>query len=174
MQGVNGSGKTSLLKTIAGVLPLKSGSILLNGARLHATSVHWIGTEPCMKPSLTAWENLNLWATVEHASSFQTISALRTFHLEKEAQTPYKLLSKGQQQRCSLARLLLAHKPLWLLDEPDVYLDQEGKSLLVEQIEAHRQTGGIVILASHQGLPLKNCHHLDTRAYAPLGEERLS
>lgn len=166
--GVNGSGKTTLLKTLAGLLKPQKGMIHLNNDSFSSNKFHWLGTDLCLKPDLTLKENLILWNWIERAPSSRVTESLTIVEMNHYQDIPIRHLSSGQQRRGALARLLLKDKPVWLLDEPDAYLDHRGKKLLTRLIESHRDNGGLVIFASHYGLPLKTVHTLMLNDFFPI------
>lgn len=162
LTGANGVGKTTLLRTIAGLLPPAAGSIHLN---VHDTSTperdehvaehcHFIGHLNGIKPSLTVAENASFWAAYLGGAADRVAPALDQFRLSDLAAVPAGYLSAGQKRRLGLARLLLAPRPLWLLDEPAVSLDASSQRLLAAAIDGHTAAGGIVIAATHQPLGL--------------------
>lgn len=162
--GPNGSGKTSLLMTIAGLLTPTKGRILFNERPVHAADIHWFGDGLGMKPDLTLDENLSLWAWVDQAPRTKIYETLRSLDMHNHLHTPYKNLSQGQQKRAALSRLLLKRRPIWLLDEPYTHLDEQGIILLDHQIRYHFSHGGIVILTSHKSIELQGFLTLSTEA----------
>lgn len=158
LQGPNGTGKTSLLRAIAGFLPLTSGTISIehNGVRLQDAEergglVGWLGHHDAIKPQLTVREQVVFWARL-YASSQDVDEALRRFGLAGLADAPGQMLSAGQRRRLALARLVLSARPLWLLDEPLSALDEAGRGRAADAIAAHAAAGGIVIAATHEPL----------------------
>ena len=147
--GPNGAGKTSLLRLIAGLLVPAHGRVVLEGAEGGAgETAHLVGHQDAIKGALTVEENLEFWravfgggAAVEMALSALGLSAL--------AQFPARVLSAGQRRRLALARLLVARRRLWLLDEPASGLDADGQKTLSRMIAEHVSTGGIVVVAAH-------------------------
>ena len=134
LRGPNGAGKSSLLRLLAGLNKPIAGSLSLAGqVEEVATQVHNIGHHEAMKPALTVKENLEFWA------GFQGGSAnLAHFKLQHLADDEARLLSEGQRRRLSLSRLVSVKRPVWLLDEPTVGLDQTALTDLRSAIEAHR------------------------------------
>ena len=159
--GPNGAGKTSLLRAMAGFLPPVSGNIALVGGEAEAgigEQCHWIGHLNAVKATLTVAENLAFWsrflsapvpARAHRDSSADIGLALSRFNLTALADIPARMLSAGQARRLALARLLVARRPVWLLDEPTVSLDAAGQHILAAVIDAHTGAGGIVIAATH-------------------------
>ncbi|WP_454253276.1 cytochrome c biogenesis heme-transporting ATPase CcmA [Pseudomonas sp. Marseille-Q7302] len=148
--GVNGSGKTSLLRILAGLLPADGGDV----RRPPAAELLWLGHAPGVSEALTAVENLqvlaNLWRP---ATSEVCVAALAAVGLAEWADEPCAQLSAGQRRRVALARLYLPHPPrLWLLDEPFTALDAGTCQHLEQRLHEHCATGGAVALTSHREL----------------------
>lgn len=120
---------------------------------------HFVGHLDGIKSHLTAAENLTFWATYlsdqadsGHSVAYRVYDALEVFALDALADIPAGYMSAGQKRRLGLARLLVAHRPLWLLDEPTVSLDTGSADILVKAINRHLRDGGMAIVATH--LPL--------------------
>lgn len=182
LTGPNGAGKTTLLRALAGLFPPATGTITLVGSattgitaqnsnRQHliaqdddatlAERCHFIGHQNGLKSSLTAGENLSFWATVLGATDHDSVGpALERFNLSALETIPAGYLSAGQKRRLGLARLLVAARPIWLLDEPTVSLDQASVALLGAVVNAHVASGGIAIAATHLPLGLANAREL--------------
>ena len=158
--GPNGAGKSSLLRAIAGLLPLAAGTVLYepSGEASLAEQAHYLGHANALKPRLTARENLDFWAALLAAPAggerHTAAEALAAFGLAHIADLPCAYLSAGQKRRTALARLLVAPRPLWLLDEPAAGLDAASQALLEAAIRAHRASGGLVIAALHAPLDI--------------------
>lgn len=148
LSGPNGSGKTSLLRQIAGLLPIESGSIACEGFE-REEDTHFVGHLAAIKDALTVSENLSFWTGVYGADEAGIVSALARLKLAKLSSLPARVLSAGQRRRLALARLVAIPRKLWLLDEPDTALDAEGRATLLEIIAAHRAQGGMIVMASH-------------------------
>jgi heme exporter protein A len=155
LEGPNGSGKSSALRLLAGLLPPAEGSIRFRGADREITDpeergrfVGWLGHADGLKAQLTVKENA-LFAAALFESTGDVRAILAQVGLDRALDLPGQYLSAGQKRRLGLARLLLAARPLWLLDEPLAALDRSGKSLASELIAAHCAQGGIVIAATH-------------------------
>jgi heme exporter protein A len=153
--GPNGAGKTTLLRTLAGFLPPESGQIRLEGAaaeRSIAEQCHYIGHADAVKPSLTVAENAAFWGGFLNGLPDRLDEALDAFDLAALRDIPAGYLSAGQRRRAGLMRLLLAHRPLWLLDEPTASLDSAAQEMLAGAVNRHLAGGGLVVAATH--LPL--------------------
>ncbi len=157
--GPNGSGKTSLLRLIAGLMQPTAGKVLINGSDLEdqrgelARSLLWIGHAAGIKGLLTAEENLTwLCALHQPASRGAVWQALDSVGLRGFEDVPCHTLSAGQQRRVGLARLYLSPPPLWILDEPFTALDKAGVAQLEEHLAAHCEQGGMVVLTTHHSL----------------------
>jgi len=155
VEGANGAGKTSLLRLIAGFLPPASGNIVLNadGAQIlegeeRGRHVGWFGHQDGIKPQLSVGEQLEFFAQLYGARTVIP-SALEQVGLARQRQLPCRYLSAGQKKRLGLARLMLSGRSLWLLDEPGVGLDRASRGRLEAAIAAHREAGGICVVASH-------------------------
>lgn len=160
LTGSNGSGKSSLLRLLATLLPPAAGHLLWGGLPLvhdfaaYRAGLHYVGHLDATKPALTAREMLRFWAALRGVARPAIDDALATFGLAAVADWPCRWLSAGQRRRLALARLIAAPAPLWLLDEPTAALDSDGEERLVASITAHRAGGGRVALATHQPIAL--------------------
>ncbi|MEW5699253.1 cytochrome c biogenesis heme-transporting ATPase CcmA [Pseudomonas synxantha] len=159
ISGPNGSGKTSLLRLLAGLMQPTAGDIRLNGKPLHeqrtelARNLIWIGHAAGIKDVLTAEENLSWLSALHHPASRDAIwQALASVGLKGFEDVPCHTLSAGQQRRVALARLYLAGPPLWILDEPFTALDKQGVAQLEEHLAQHCEKGGLVVLTTHHTL----------------------
>jgi heme exporter protein A len=153
--GRNGSGKTSLLRLIAGLLTISGGSIGLEGGETELTlpeQAHYLGHRDAMKPALSLLENLGFWRDFLGGEAFDPAESLTAVGLDHAARLPAAFLSAGQRRRLSIARLLTARRPIWLLDEPTSALDAAGQSLFATLMRDHLARGGLIIAATHAPL----------------------
>ncbi|MBP2484933.1 heme exporter protein A [Rhizobium leguminosarum] len=175
LTGRNGSGKSTLLRVAAGLLRPEKGTVIFRDEKgregRHPGEVcHYLGHRNAMKNELTVAENLDFWRTflgntggdaglaVEDAAEAVGLSGIT--HL------PFGYLSAGQQRRFAFAKLLVAHRPIWILDEPTAALDASADRLLADLIAAHLAKGGIVLAATHQPLGLRNTQELKMTGFA--------
>jgi heme exporter protein A len=156
VQGPNGSGKTSLLRAISGLLGFETGNIMWQGVptedarqRFHGDIV-WLAHRVGFKSDLTLIENLR-FETGLRASSFAQIGdVLDRLGLTNLTDLPLRSLSAGQQRRVALARMLISEARLWLMDEPFANLDAAGQDLVIALISEHLAGGGACVIAAHQ------------------------
>lgn len=176
LTGPNGAGKSTLLRALAGFLPLTAGFISvfgMDGDTPRAQLCHVCGHLDGIKAQLTARENLAFWASyLDNGGSRETEtarlqSALAQFHLEALADIPAAYLSAGQKRRLGLARLLVARRPIWLLDEPTVSLDAASVALLLSVLARHLASGGLIVAATHLAMPLANARELNLGRAVP-------
>ena len=150
LRGANGIGKTSLLEVLSGLRAPESGRVERG---FEPQACHWIGHRNALNPALTPFENLRFWCAVNGQPSDNVRGALREFELQRVADQPCRQLSAGQKRRSALARLAVARRPVWFLDEPLSALDQRGIGHWLGLLEAHQRGGGAAIITSHQPLP---------------------
>ncbi len=164
LTGANGSGKTTLIRSIAGLIAPLAGRIVLQGGdgdRDLAQQCHYAGHANAIKANLTVSENLEFWkdylnadAASGDAQGERVGEALAQLNLETLASIPTAYLSAGQKRRVGLARILMAKRLVWLLDEPTVSLDTASVDVISKLINAHTASGGLALIATHLPLAL--------------------
>jgi heme exporter protein A len=166
--GPNGAGKSTLLRILAGLLAADSGAFVLHGDDGAAMPVpefaHYLGHRNAMKRELRVSENLDFWKSFQRSDSGEGMDvdeAIEQVGLTGVAHLPFGYLSAGQQRRIALARLLVSHRPLWLLDEPTAALDKRSDRLFADLVSRHLAAGGLAIAATHQPLGLENVRSLE-------------
>lgn len=156
--GRNGAGKSTLLRALAGLLPLARGEVSFEpaGDESRAELMHFIGHADALKGALTVSENLSFYAALlaTGGGGLAPAAALSAFGLGAVADLPAAYLSAGQRRRAALARLLVAPRPIWLLDEPLTALDAASQTLMIQIMRAHVSAGGAIIAATHAPLDL--------------------
>lgn len=163
VEGANGSGKTSLLRIVAGLSLPSEGAVLWQGEDIHSqrpsyfSQMAYVGHHLGVKADLSPLENLKM-AMALAGLPFDEDRVLETLDqvgLAGRAEIPARSLSAGQKQRVALARLLLCHSKLWIMDEPFTALDVSGIALVRSLLEAHLQMGGMALLTSHQAVEVR-------------------
>jgi heme exporter protein A len=153
--GPNGAGKSSLLRLIAGFLRPSAGRIVLEGVdqgRAAGLGAHFVGHLDAVKGALTAEENLAFARALFGGGQVGVHASLDRLGLQELASIPARMLSLGQRRRLAIARLVVAPRPLWLLDEPASALDADGLRTLVALVNEHLTGGGLVVAATHAPL----------------------
>jgi heme exporter protein A len=154
--GPNGSGKSTLLRLIAGLVRPASGALSLDplGEDGLSGQIHYLGHLDALKTVFTVGENLSFWRKIWRAPGLGEAEALDRVGLAALIDLPAGLLSAGQRRRVAIARLLLARRPIWLLDEPTTALDDEAEQNLGRLLAEHLSEGGMVVAATHRALPV--------------------
>jgi heme exporter protein A len=160
--GANGTGKTTMLRMLAGLSSPEAGEIRWNGTAVAPfdpvlrAATAFAGHHIALKDELTAEENLASLVEVagERPSPEDIRGALDSVALARQRTLPARVLSQGQRRRIGLARLTLVRRPLWILDEPVTALDAAGTALLAQLVAAHAESGGLAIAATHTSLGL--------------------
>src|SRR6202022_3637807 len=164
LRGANGSGKTSLLRLLAGLTAPAAGHLSWGLTTIeddlsgHRARLHYVGHQDGVKPGLTPRETLVFWAALRGCGTGCRASvldaALAALALEPVADWPCRWLSAGQRRRVALARVSMTPASLWLLDEPFTALDHDNQNRLERAIAAHRRAGGRVVLATHLSIEI--------------------
>lgn len=170
VRGANGSGKTSLLRTLCGLVHPEEGRVLWNGAEIrrdlptYHAALAYLGHESPLKADLTTHENLRYWAGMRRRFSNEEVdAALRQVGSAEWRDRTVRTLSAGQRRRVALAGLTLLDAALWVLDEPTTNLDVDGQQIVSRMVREHLERGGLVVAAVHHELALEsvNLRRLD-------------
>jgi len=162
LRGPNGSGKTSLLRMLCGLLPPSNGAIFWRGDPIatlreaYHPFVRYVGHASALKDELTTMENLRVLCALNgfELSCDEAQAVLHRMTLSHEAHLPARYLSAGQRRRLALARLIATPAPLWLLDEVFTSLDESAAHVTASVLDDHLACGGLAIVATHQDLRL--------------------
>ncbi len=152
LRGANGTGKSTLLRILAGLTRQHDGKVRYSGAGEDAEEEpgrHFLGHLDAVKPSETALEQARFWAAYFGRNQDVADAAMKRVGLSSRKSVPGRGLSAGQKRRLALTRLLIEPRPVWLLDEPTAALDTEGRALVSQLVAEHRASGGMVIAAVH-------------------------
>jgi heme exporter protein A len=156
--GRNGAGKSTLLRALAGLLPLSAGELSHTPAAEEtlAEQIHYIGHADALKAALSVTENLGFFGAMlgSGEGGCSAAAALSEFGLAHVAHLPAAYLSAGQKRRAALAKLLVARRPIWLLDEPTTALDAASQALMEKIMASHLAAGGMIVAATHTRLNL--------------------
>ncbi len=160
LEGRNGTGKTSLMRAIAGLIEFEDGDILWEGKPVRTNrqsfygSLVWMQHRVGFKADLTLVENLRFETHLRAQSGADFEEVLKRLDIDRLKRLPIRSLSAGQQRRVALARMLLSRVPLWLMDEPFTNLDREGRALVMNLTTEHLDRGGMCIMAAHQDVEI--------------------
>ncbi len=188
LRGSNGSGKTTLMRMLAGLTHAAAGKITWDGYNIadrrqnHAARMSYLGHMNAMHPQMTPWEMMQFWSRMPGTYTGPALNApvndissgfdadrerdeyceavLDALNLWKLRRTPIAALSAGQKRRLCIGRLLLRPSELWVLDEPETALDAAGREMLWHHVAQRQEMGGIIVLSSHNDVPLKNVYTL--------------
>jgi heme exporter protein A len=161
--GPNGVGKSSLLRLTAGLVRPTQGLIELEGGDSELTigeQAHYLGHQDALKPALSVNENLAFWTDFLGGDASKVSAGLAAVGLDRLVRLPAAYLSAGQRRRLSLARLIAAPRPIWLLDEPTSALDAAAQAVLADLMRAHLATGGLILAATHGPIGLDEAKEL--------------
>lgn len=165
--GRNGAGKSTLLRTLAGLLPRAAGEMRLEGAGEEAElpqQAHYLAHADGMKAALSLDENLEFWSSylspAPDPRARPIAEALAVVGLSFASRAPFGALSAGQKRRAALARLLVAFRPVWLLDEPLTALDKTSREKFAAVMRDHCAKGGLIVAATHEPLGLEEAGEL--------------
>lgn len=169
LRGSNGCGKSTLLRTLAGLLPMRAGELRWDGHAVQPCSaayqqhIAFLSHHAAMNNALTGLENLQylLQLAGVPVNAERMREVLEQLGIQRAAHLAFSKCSQGQRRRLALARVLLSNKPLWLLDEPDNALDEQGLQWLHSALTDHAAAGGMAIVATHRGLNLQASPVLD-------------
>ena len=159
VRGKNGSGKTSLLRVLAGYIKNYSGNILFNGNNIKSdnellSEFRFLGQQNTLKGNLSVQQNIAMWELIYQVKG-DIYEIAKILNIEQILNVDINSLSDGQKKRVSLARLIISNAKVWLLDEPLVYLDQDKIDLLQNIILRHNKRGGITIYSSNTNINLE-------------------
>ena len=161
--GPNGSGKTSLLRVICGLLHAEEGEVLWQGVSIHDAnsayhaSIAYLAHDTALKGDLTPVENLRFSVGMRRELAADEIRAmLGELGVADCADLPSRVLSAGQRRRVALCRVLLSRARLWILDEPFTNLDSVSSEQISNALASHLDTGGLALIAAHQGLQVRS------------------
>lgn len=178
LRGPNGAGKSTLLRALAGLLAPRRGEIRLDDVSQardgdgYAEGIAYAGHLDAIKPQLTIAENLDFWAALYGGEGID--AALERFDLRALSDRPAHACSAGQKRRLGLARLLVARRRLWLLDEPTVSLDAAAVARFGAVTREHCAAGGLAVIATHIDLDLGPSRALTLTPPVPGGADRAS
>jgi heme exporter protein A len=140
-----------LLRAIAGFLRPSAGRVTIEPYEERELAVHYLGHHNALKLAASVRAHAHFWAGLLGGSDNPS-AAIETVGLQRATDAPARVLSQGQQRRLALARLLVARRPIWLLDEPAAALDSAGREMLLAMLAAHRANGGLALAAVHEPL----------------------
>lgn len=160
LEGRNGTGKTSLMRAIAGLIEFEDGDVMWEGKPLRSNrhdfygSLVWMQHRVGFKADLNLVENLKFESHLRAQSGEDFDQVCERLDIDRLKRLPLRALSAGQQRRVALARMLMSKVPLWLMDEPFTNLDREGRALVMDLTTEHLADGGMCIMAAHQDVEI--------------------
>ena len=178
LTGRNGTGKSTLIRVIAGLLPADGGTVKVTADGISvpraAEAMHYLGHRNAMKRELSVEENLVFWKSFmgdfTGGAGLDVEPAAEELGLAELLHLPFGYLSAGQQRRMAMAKLLVAWRPVWLLDEPTAALDRQSDALFARIMKGHLERGGIIVAATHQELGLEDAKRLEMKGFGYHGE----
>ncbi len=159
--GTNGTGKSTLIAILAGLLAAHEGRVTFNNDQELSEYSHTLAHRDGLKTSLTAIENLQFSQAMMGNATLSPLDALTQVGLQHIAQLPVGYLSAGQRKRVAIARLLTVERPMWLLDEPTAALDDASHIILTRLMQQYLNKGGIIIAATHTTLNISQARVLN-------------
>ena len=163
IKGSNGSGKTSLLKILSGLLKPISGSIIVNKKDMNLLKdeyfkyFEYVGHENAIKSALTVRENLNFYLKIKKDLTKRNFEkSIKIFNLKNLLDVKIENLSSGEKRRVSLSRLILSNSKIWFLDEPTTGVDKVNVSNFLKILKNHLNSNGLAIIATHDNIKIKN------------------
>ena len=173
LTGRNGTGKSTLIRVIAGLLPADEGRVKVTTPEgdvpRTAEAMHYLGHRNAMKREMTVEENLVFWkhfmGDFEGGKGLAPDEAADRLGLAAILHLPFGYLSAGQQRRMAMAKLLVAWRPVWLLDEPTAALDRQSDAVFAGIMKGYLEGGGIIVAATHQELGLEDAKRLEMKGF---------
>ncbi|WP_181705101.1 heme ABC exporter ATP-binding protein CcmA [Chthonobacter rhizosphaerae] len=165
LTGPNGVGKSTLIRTLFGLVRPEAGRVLIEGEGVEdpdevAPACHYLGHRDSLKTALSVAENLAFWQAFLGRPGLSVAAALAAVDLDDLADLPAAYLSAGQRRRLAIARLLAVRRPIWLLDEPTAALDRASEARLAGLMRRHLALGGSLLAATHLTLDLPGARAL--------------
>ena len=172
LKGANGTGKSSLLRLMTGILTPKKGKIKWNNENIleskdeHNARFHFVGHLNPIKPTLTVYENIFFWSHLQPKPK-KINYALEIFGISHLRNVSAQFLSAGQIRLTNLAKIVATPADIWLLDEPTSSLDKYALKKLDQILKDHQRDGGIVVASTHTNINIKNVKELELSSFSP-------